>query len=1061
VSLTPEQLAAAHRDSQDVCVVAGPGSGKTSVLIERFRWLVEDCNVPPHRILAVTFTEKAAAEIRRRLERSASAADLDRAWISTIHGFCARLLRENAVAAALDPEFVVLDAIRSLALARECADAALDACCSRRPADFAALLDSVYSRTDATGRSDDLADALLAIYGESRVAGRPVRTGSEAPVDPMAAVAPMLDRALREPLPLDKPAHRDFRGWARRFLELAACPPGRGHFEHLAAFDFKLTQFKTGSAARAAAEALKKGALDDIRSAWIGLVNAPLGELLVEALARIDEEYRSRKRALAALDFSDLEERAISLLENHPGLRRRVSDGFDHMLMDELQDTNPLQWRLVDLVRRPGGFFAVGDINQSIYGFRRAEPEIFARYRAGLVEAGLAVDELRENHRSRPEILEAIHAILGAAPGIEPHRLVAARITGPKAQPSVEVIIGRADAMEEAARVESRWIARRIRELEGSLPIPGDSSAGPLRLGDVAVLARSAHALVPVQEALDEFGVPSIAGGGRTFFESREVRDLAALLGAVADPADAIALATVMRSPLLGVSDETLLRLALAGGLDAPLDEIAEPERSRLAAFRAMLDEARAFRDDLSPDRLLIPFLDAGAYDAALPSRGRANVEKFLGMLRDSHEREPRALAAVVAEIAVRRAAELEPEAPPADPHAVRLMTIHQAKGLQFPVVVVAELQRGVDRRSPALRLDLEGRLGVRWRDPAGGSACGDPSWRASHEEENRRAELEENRLLYVAMTRAREHLILAFAQTARSPAKWPSLVSAGLGIDPLAMQPESWLRETGSGPRVQVLCSDRAPSNDFPPIAATAGSEPAWVDRPAPPDSSDGSATVTDIALFVACPRRYALERYLGVERAPVPGGGDDASDVEATELGDQVHRLLAGLPVAAVDAEALDLANRFRASQLGRRAAAAARRELEFDFILDLDGLVLRGRIDLWFDDAERLLIDYKTDRFDPRQEPDSASGYIVQAQLYAIALERLDGRRPDRAVLAFLRHELEIDAPLGEAGLNAARASVTSFRRAQSAVEFPLRPGAQCLRCPYYRGACPAGT
>ncbi len=1018
MSLSAEQIAAAHRDGQDVCVVAGPGSGKTSVLIERFRWLVEERRISPHRILAVTFTEKAAAEIRQRFER-AGGGGLDRAWISTIHGFCARLLRENAVTAALDPEFAVMDAVRALALAKECADVALDRCFLERPAAFAALLDSIYARTDATERSDDLADALLAIYDEARTAGRPVTAAPSDAADPVEPQRTLLEDALHEPPPLGKPDHAAFAAWVRRLLDLAAKPPERAHFGLLAAYDFKLNRLKTESAARAAAQALKDGALEEIRASWIGLLNAPLHGVLLDALSRIDAGYRERKRELGVLDFSDLEERTIALLEGHPEIRRRVADGFDQVLMDEFQDTNPLQWRLMDLVRRPGAFFAVGDINQSIYGFRHADPEIFARYRAALAGSGMAVDELRENHRSRPEILEAVHAILGDAPGIETHRLVAARSCAPKEAPSVEVVIGRGAAAEEAAQVESRWIARRIREMEGALDIPDGESLRPLRLGDIAILARSANALVPVQEALDEFGIPSISGGGRTFFESREVRDLTALLRTIAGPADGIAAATVLRSPLVGVDDETLLRLALAGGMDTAPDAVGGEDRARLDAFRGLLAEARELRDDLSPDRLLIPFLDAAAYDAFIPSRNRANIEKFLGMLRDWHEREPRPLAAVLAEIDMRRAAELEPEAPPSDPHAVRLMTIHQAKGLQFPVVILAGLQRGVDHRSPALRIDSEGRLGARWRDPAGGTACADLAWRAAQAEEEGRAESEENRLLYVAMTRAAEHLVLSFAHTPRAMSKWPGLVARGLEIDPSAVQPEGWLHETAGGLRVAVICSERAPANDFPPLAGSGEREPYWVDRPVEEDPGDGWAAITDVAAFVAGGR-------------PAPRSEDSVGgDLRAVDLGDQVHRLLAGLPVSAVAEEAVELAARFQSSDLGRRAAAAARREREFDIVMEIEGVVLRGQIDLWFEDGERVLVDYKTDRFDPREEPAGAAGYIVQAQLYAVALQGLDGRLPDRAVIVFLRSGAELEAPMDASALAGARAAVAAWR------------------------------
>ncbi|MGH9673967.1 MAG: UvrD-helicase domain-containing protein [Bryobacteraceae bacterium] len=1040
---SPEQTRAARRSGQDVCVVAGPGSGKTSVLIERFRWLVENEGVSPHRVLAITFTEKAAAEIRQRLsarfeDSPAMRQSVARAWVSTIHGFCARLLRDHAAAAGVDPAFTVLDATRADVLLRQAAGQALDDLLVARPGETRALLEAIYSRPESSERQENLAGSLAAIHDASRITG-PLRV----PLPPAAlpdAIAGMLRRAIGEMpsgTPAQRAAHEDFRAWARRFLEIGRRPPERAHFDVLAAFPG--TRLKPGTLARDAAKAFKDGLLQQVRSHWLGAYYGGLGEVLAQVLDDIDRRYRLRKRELGALDFADLEIFAIELLSDDPATHALVRDGFEHVLMDELQDTNPVQWKLVDLVRRPGRFFAVGDINQSIYGFRHAAPEIFARYRGGLVAGGLEIDELRENHRSRPEILRAVEAILGQAQGIEPHRFHAARECPPIDAPCVELIAGLGADTAQAAAVEARWVARRIGELA--------QSTG---LGDIAVLGRSAPALEAVQEALDEAGIPWLAGGGRTFYVSREVRDLTALLCTIADPADELSLATALRSPLAGIDDETLLAWAIDDGLAAGVAP---------GGFQARLDLAREIRDEASPDRLVAPFVDAAGYEGALSPRGRANVEKFLWTLREWHEREPRPLEAVLGEIRERRAAEMEPEAPPVDPHAVRLMTIHQAKGLQFPVVFLAALHRGVDRRKPALLLSRGGALGVRWRDPAAGGGCGDPAYLAAEEESDAREEAEENRLLYVAMTRARDRLVLSFAHTPRPQSGWPALIARGLGIDPQAVQPESYRHMSPDGVPVLVTVSDRSPA--LSPRAADvrdAGEGLLWLDAAEPGDQQDGSATVTSIAEFSACPRRYYLDRYLRQAAPAVARIDEDVPEREpgpdGAEFGTLVHRLLAGAPAEVGDAAAAELADRFRQSELGRRAARADRIEREFEFMVSVEDLVLRGQIDLWFEEGgERVLVDYKTDR----EAAEATPGYQIQLRLYALALSRLDGRVPDRAVLVYLRTGEMVEVSLAEDVMAAVRA----FQAAQSEVVFPLREGAQCLRCPFYLGLCPASA
>ena len=173
---------------------------------------------------------------------------------------------------------------------------------------------------------------------------------------------------------------------------------------------------------------------------WVASWHAGSATLLREAIARIDALYRDKKRNEATIDFAGLGEDTIRLPERDPGLRERTASKFDQILMDELQDTNGLQWKLITLVRR--NFFAVGDINQSIYGFRYAEPAVFRDYRDALIESGWQVDDLRENHRSFSEILDAVSRVLAEQSGIEPRPLIASRGASSGHGAPVEVVGG-------------------------------------------------------------------------------------------------------------------------------------------------------------------------------------------------------------------------------------------------------------------------------------------------------------------------------------------------------------------------------------------------------------------------------------------------------------------------------------------------------------------------------------------------------------------------------------------------------------------------------------------
>ena len=222
---------------------------------------------------------------------------------------------------------------------------------------------------------------------------------------------------------------------------------------------------------------------------------------------------------------------------------------------------------------------------------------------------------------------------------------------------------------------------------------------------------------------------------------------------------------------------------------------------------------------------------------------------------------------------------------------------------------------------------------------------------------------------------------------------------------------------------------------------------EPEAPERIAPPIVSgqyDSAASVTSIALFADCPRRYYLARYLGWE--PV---------VDSGEFGKQVHGLLAGGPREGLPEDAQALADQFESSDLGRRVATATPVEREFDFLLAIEDVVLRGQIDLWFED---VIVDYKTDNVSPEEAQSRAQAYELQLQLYAVAVERLSGKPPDRALLYFLRPNVIVPVDVSRTSLDTAVEQVRAFRRAQDSQLFPLHEGEHCLRCPFFRGMCP---
>jgi RecB family exonuclease len=234
-----------------------------------------------------------------------------------------------------------------------------------------------------------------------------------------------------------------------------------------------------------------------------------------------------------------------------------------------------------------------------------------------------------------------------------------------------------------------------------------------------------------------------------------------------------------------------------------------------------------------------------------------------------------------------------------------------------------------------------------------------------------------------------------------------------------------------------------------------------AIVERLAPPpiaDQQDTNATVTALASFSKCPREYYLAHHLGYEGRL--RRIEDSGELPAAELGTQVHALLAGASVENPDPEAIRLAEVFRQSPLGRRAARASRLEREFDFLMAVDGLVLRGQVDLWFEEGGELaIVDYKTDKVTALEAHERARDYAMQLRLYAMAVERVTGRGPNRAWLHFLRPNTAIEVDLTPSLLDRPEQIIHDFEQAQSRLEFPLMEADHCRRCAFFQDLCPS--
>jgi ATP-dependent exoDNAse (exonuclease V) beta subunit len=390
-------------------------------------------------------------------------------------------------------------------------------------------------------------------------------------------------------------------------------------------------------------------------------------------------------------------------------------------------------------------------------------------------------------------------------------------------------------------------------------------------------------------------------------------------------------------------------------------------------------------------------------------------------------------------------------------------MTVHSAKGLEFPMVFVAALHKGVNTNAAVVTFSPRIGLGARWRNPVVREDKDDLFQHEIRQERTMRENEESHRLLYVAMTRAEQQLVLSFSG---KPKEWARLVADKLNL-PLDTNRDEVLTRTapdGKPWSLRLLVTDRAPEllvgQALRPVNSVDTIE--RLSRPEVTGQQNSNATVTELEAFANCPRQYYLGHYLRLEGRPRKlAEADEVGALSAGELGTQVHALLAGKPVAEPDEEALRLAEVFRQSPLARRLERANRIEREFDFLMAVEDLVIRGQVDLWFEEeGELAIVDYKTDSVTAAEAHRRALDHALQLRLYALAVERFAGRAPDRAWLHFLRPNTLVEVDLSPSLLERPEQIVREFEEAQSKLEFPLNEGERCHRCQFWRDLCPAG-
>jgi len=1098
-----EQEPAVIERGRDVMVTAGAGTGKTRTLVARYlSLLVEGL---PLRSVAVTFTRKAAREMRNRVReevrRYLARADLpseerdrwqdlytalDAARIGTIHSLCAEILHAHPAEAGVDPRFEMLGEGQINILRGRAVDEALAWAADDEEAvvlfsllgerGLRGTLDTLINRRlDVQEAFANLPDDVLAHW--QQVLADQQRQALEALLAKPEwedAVATLQDSAATDP---------EDRMEIQRQAALTAIQRAEGPLTSRLVSLACLDEINLGGGRQAAWPGGKaqlgavKDALRAVRTLWraqsdvLGLHLTELDEELAEALPALRvtftfacERYDALKRERNALDFDDLEHGALALLRENDGVLERWQQEVCALLVDEFQDTNGHQRDLVRLLNgNERKLFIVGDAKQSIYRFRGADVTVFRTERERIESEGGAVFPLETSYRAHRDLIHGLNDLLRPVLGEEanpnrpwaepfaplhPHREEPGPgFTSPHVELHLTVGSKSGGALDRAADA----LAARIVELiEGGVQVVVDGQPRALDYGDVAILCRASTSFGTYEDGLERADVPFLTVAGRGFYGRPEIRDLLNGLQALADPTDDLALAGLLRSPGFGLSDAALYHLCPSRGQGEEPTSLWEALRQEGGGLSGE-DGPRAERAvtvitslhsqvGRSPVAdVLKALLDETGYRAALiqagQSRAARNVSKLLA---DAHASGIVGVGEFLEYVTgLRDTGTREGEARATTEGAVQIMSVHAAKGLEFPVVVIGDATYG-GRGAGGVLVDPELGVLLPLKDEEDELPA---AYRLGKVRADDQEDAESDRLLYVAATRAREKLILSGCISLRQDGTlgrlggWLGEVAQSLGLGERSIpyneagmnaihldlqvdqtptsctiyEPEIiWDRRTRErGAELEALTLP-------PPLLGSIAAEIERVDPRVEEQDRIPPQRVWRVVPAVKSPRAPAwvvgslVHEALAAWRFPAgatstsDGASAPAHDFERwAEARARGYGIADARQLADAIRQSRRLLLRFLSHPLYREMDQADRRLHEVPYSLEVDGRIESGIVDaLYLQEGAWTIVEFKTDRV--KDEADferllKEKDYVNQAHRYIAAMEQLTGQRP----------------------------------------------------------------
>lgn len=1144
---TKSQKNAIETRDRAVLVSAAAGSGKTKVLTERLLGRIsEDADIDS--FLVITYTKAAAAELKSRIMDEISArlavepdnkrlrrqnALCQRAQIGTIHSFCANLLRENCHAAALSPEFKVIEKDRADSIKARVIEKLMEQRYEAPDDGFRQLADSV-----GRGRDDkQLVNAVLKLHEKMQSHARPekwaaeqiemldvkaddagdtlwgreilnsLKSSAECWAEQMdmlamrAAEDEKLYKAYGQSLSDSALSLRDFmraldEGWdrAREFLPIEYPKFGSLSKTYISEARDNITTVRDAckNVAKGYIKTLNmrsEKVLSDLRE------TAPAMKAMLELVLDFDKAYAAEKRRRAEVDFSDLEHFAAKILTDENGeateLAKEISGRFTEIMVDEYQDVNSVQDTIFRALSKDGSnLFMVGDVKQSIYRFRLADPTIFTEKYNSYADIENAQGNepvrimLQENFRSRREIIDAANHIfnfcmsekLGEVEYDDNACLkCGAQYDGTVPSPEMYVISvpkGGEEESPDKSALEASFAAKKIKELVSSgMTVADKDFARPVRYGDIAIIMPSANAVGEVYRTeLAKLNIPVAAGQGVTFFKSQEIRFMLCLLAVVDNPHQDVPLIAVLRSPTFGFNADELTAIRACDKncdfYNAMTKRAAENEKCSAA-----IEKINRFREN-APDMELGELiwyiydeLDLMAIASAMPDGGA--VRYNLGELPEYAKRFEstgfRGLHKFV-EWLENLGENGDDRSGGGGGDAVQIMTIHKSKGLEFPVVFLCDMGRQFNTQDLKEKVLIHPELGLgpKFTDTERGIEYSTVARDAISLRTDRELLSEKMRLLYVAVTRAKERLFITGAvkgDTEKWAQKLMNMYSEPMSPEILSSSQNflTWLMYACFADKQGKLKY----SIIYPESEDTSEEENKQENKVlAPPEivaeleeklsfryayneavALPSKVTATELKNFDSpdeeaeniAPKKQPSFRKPDLRRSEKAMTGaekgtathmvlqfiDYAKAKDAESIESEIARLEAEKFITSRQAEAVSVnaIEKLFNSPLGERInnADSVKREFKFsllcpaeDFFAAAVGekVLLQGVIDCCIEEnGELTIIDYKTDRVKGVAIKERAEVYAGQVRAYAIAAKRITGKPVKECVLYFL--------------------------------------------------------